>query len=575
MINPKQATFASLGKVSTHILPGAYSRFGSSGQAIGFSSTGNLVFLGTVGGPEPYKLHWFSTLDDAKELVFTNSMLEILREAFDPGDDLIPQRIAVMPINSSTQSSAQLLATAAPIIDLTSVLYGDVSKLIAYKLEDGTIAGSKKVTEKYGNEERVTRDIIRPSFSIIYTGAGTTAVITITGTTLTTTIGVATTDALDITLADYPTLSELVSYISTAKAGVYTVVLLTAPEALSTELDAVTAVDIKTVALTLHSNVQAVIDAINSELGFLTAALTSAAVRTMPDNVTTLTRLTAGADGTSTATEWGVALTALQMEDIQLIGTDVATAATSVLIKSHVALMNSVEGKSERQAILGGETSLAASQIQSVSLNNRAVNVCWMEFKNYNNSGVLTDFTSVHYAAKLLGQASALSLNEPMTHKALSVISCSTKLTKTQKEQAVLAGVVVPEVTPSGVVRTVRSITSSQSTDLKDVEFSIVREMLYITRDLRTLQEDTFTGKAGITGRLISVESVSRNRLIDYETDLEIIMADPKAPVAKPAFWDLTWEVVGDKILTKFHARVVSPINFQFVTALFEVLATT
>lgn len=571
--NPKQATFQSAGKVSQHIIPGAYSRIASAKAKAGFASTGNVLLLGTCLGGKPQEIQWFSSFEEAKNVIRGGNLLEVVREFFSPGGDYIPQRVSLIRVNTATQSALVLKNGLDNILTITSRDYGEWTKQLSVKVADGVAAGSKIVGDKYRTTENFTRDIIQESLSIQYTGAGTAASAAVSNTALTTTVtGGPGGEDLNLLFADYQTIGDLVDAINAT--GVYSAVVKTAlPDDASSELDNATAADIKTAAVTLYSNLQAMINAINGQLPNVTAALVSAAPRLIPDNVD-WTRLAGGGEGSSTATEWSSALTLAEVEDIQFIGTDTSSASILALVSAHVTKMNSVEGKNERQAIIGGETSLANAQTQAVGLNALGVCLAWMDFRNYNAEGVLTTFNSVHYAAKLLGQAASVAINEPLTFKPLSMIECLTKLTKTQKENAILAGVIVPEVAASGVVRTVRSITTYQGNDLKFAEFSMVREMLYISKDLRTLMEDTFIGLAGIRSRLISIETVGKDRLTDYEEKLEVIVADPNDPKGNPAWRDFQWSIDGDVIRLQFVANIVAPINFIFETHYFDILAS-
>lgn len=573
MINPKVATFSSVGKSSQHIIPGAYSRSASAGTRAGFSSSGNVCILGTCLGGKPQTVLSFGGFDDAKEVVKGGSLLEVLREFFNPGHDLIPQRVFVVRVNTATQSTMYLKNGVDNIIQLKSKDYGLWTTQISVYLDDGVAVGSKVLKEKYRATEYSTRDVLKQSLSIQYVGTGTGCSAVVSNTSIATTVtGGPGGEDLTWTFANYETISDLVEAINTS--GVYTAVVLTAvPEDASAQLDNATLADIMTAPVALTSNLQQLLDYINSQLVFVEASLVTGAARKMPDDID-WTRLSGGTEGSATATEWAAALTLIESADVQFVGADVSTESIGSMISAHLIKMNSVDGKSERQAIFGGSTSLTNTKTYAKTLSNYAMNLAWMDFTNYNVDGVLTDFNAVHYAAKLLGQASAVSINEPLTFKTLSVVECKTKLTKTEKEDAILAGVIVPELTASGVVRTVRSVTTYQGADIKYAEFSMVREMLYFSRDLRTLLEDTFIGQAGIPSRLVSIETVAADRLTDYETDLQIILSDPKDPTGNPAWKDFKWSIAGDVIKVEVKANIVAPINFIFQTHLFDILVS-
>lgn len=575
--NPKVVNFIAGGKVSQHSIPGAYSEILSAGTPRGTVNISNLVFLGTsLGGGEPKKVQWFTDPEEARQALIGGDLVEVIREAFNPGNDLRPQQVGYMRINTATQSNAVLQASAVDKVDLLSRDYGAYTKQISYKLEDGTVAGSKKFSEKYKDNERVIDNIILESFSIIYTGAGTPAVLDITETALTTTVtGGPGGEDLNFLFADYETIGELIDAINNAAGGVYTATLLNSNSLdPSNELDIVTAQDILT-AYNVTANVQALIDAITNQAQYMTASLSAGATRVMPDNVVAYERLIGGTDGASTVTEWTEAFQAAEAEDIQLIGIDVDSAAIVNIVKTHITKMNSRDGKSERQSIVGAETNFDNGLVQAVGLNKDAMNICWMDFTNRNSSQDITDFTSIHYAAKLLGQASASNLNEPLTFKNLDVVENKTKLNTVQKQDAIKAGLIVPETTSDGLTRTVRSITTYQGADIKFAEFSAVREMLFIARDLRTAMENAVVGKPGIKGKIAAVDAVWEEKMRDYEDDFEIIISDPDNPIENPAAYDYSRVVEGDVIRVKFKARIVMPINFVFIINEFDILVQT
>jgi hypothetical protein len=564
-----KVTFASAGKRSQHSKPGAYSRNESVPRAQGQVSSSNLVLIGPALGGKPAETYWFSDYAEATHVLKGGDLLNGVKCAFSPGGELKPQYVGTIRVNSATQAAATLKKTAADIIDLKTIDYGNLVNQTQYKLEAG--ATGKKFSEKYRTLEYFQDNIKRESLKIQYIGAGTAATITINGTNITTTVtGGPGGEDLTLVYASFPDIEAVVSYINGQAA--YTAEVISGQEkAASNELDYITAQDIKTAEITLVSDVQALIDTIN-ESTYFEATLHSGANRDVPDNVATFTYMSGGTEGANTATEWTAILTAIQQKNIQLLGGMTEDSAIQALIKAHIETTNSVTGKSELKSIVGATAqTLAGAKITAAAMNNSAIATCYKKFKWYDYNNVAADFTSMHYAAQLLGQASALDLNVPMTYKHLndtdlSYTDCGTL---TEIEEAIEAGVIVAEKTPAGIIRTVRSVTSYQSNDLKFNEFSIVRQMLFISRDLRTAAEDLFIGKAGKGEVYESVKMECSSKLGEYTESGYLVTYG-----GQPAWKDFSLVIDGDVLRIKWTGNVSAPINFIFITNRFDVLVS-
>ncbi len=106
----------------------------------------------------------------------------------------------------------------------------------------------KRVCYEWMKDKKVT-DIIAEALKIQYTGSGSSAVVDISGTTLTTTItGGPGGENLNLTFTNFPTIKELVDEINTNHGSIYTASLSTIGGyglISSVELQTVTAQDIK------------------------------------------------------------------------------------------------------------------------------------------------------------------------------------------------------------------------------------------------------------------------------------------------------------------------------------------
>jgi len=558
-------TFQSAGRVSQHLIPGAYSRIDSVKGAGGIVSVNNGVVMGNCHGGKPQILLQFNSIADAAATLRSGPLMDAVRLAFNPGNDFVPQRLFAMRVNTALQASSYLKdATSNNMVKLLSRDYGLHTNQIKYKLESGTVEG-KKITVAFQIDQEEFDDVIRKSFDIQYIGTEETCTMDITNNdttqTLVTTAG---TDSLDIDLNSYPTIEELAGYINdhesytcTAKAG--------QEQKSSLELDGVSSQDIKTAEYTVESTMQAIIDKINNESNLIKAeAVNGTNNRAIPENVATFTYLTGGSEGSYTTTEWTSALQVLEAEDIQYISTPDTDASVHSALKTHCEQMSSVTGKKERQFVLGGD---GTEDVSTMLTNSAALNSKYGmyagakgKFNQYDVDGKLKEYATSYIACMLMGMKCAAAINEPLTFKTLNLLSINEKFTESELEQLIEGGVAPVNYNSNGIPHLVRQVNSYQTDDLKWNEFSMVGEMLFASRDLRTYLESLFVGKAGNI-KLGVIKGAVVNRLELY-TDLGVFVAGDDGK----AYWNVQLSISGDTVWIDYDANITAPINFMFVT---------
>lgn len=556
------ATFSSAGQSSQHYIPGAYSRRNYIPSDGGGVSAGNVVIMGDSRTGKPNELLIFSNASEARAALTSGDGLEGVIQAFDPGNDIVPQQIGFVRVNNGTQATTTLYNSTDEIISMDSFDYGLPMNQIRRKLSTGTLANSKKIEVLYKGESVTIDNIIRESFSILYSGSGDPATITITPTTLTTSCTDAATDDLTITLADYPTIEELVTYIN-GQAN-YTATMLTADGTqLSTHLDSIAGVSILA-ELDIMSNLQAVIEAFES-IPYVTNVTFDHTSRILPDNDTDYVFFTGGTDGSYTTTEWTASLAYLLEKDVQFIATPVVTEAIHILIKNHCVTACSVEGKAERQFYVGCDIAETVDEAieRSKNLNSMYGSICYNGYYQYNDAGIKTLYSASYFACKQVGMLSALAINNPTTWKSFNVLGWEFELTKSQLNSLIANGVLTGGKKPDGTLITVRSLTSFQGDLLQKNEASCIRESLYIDRDLRTAIENALTGFPiiGVT-QLTTVDTIFERKINEwYNLGIVIKGGD------KPLYWGYTRTIVGDKIYINYTCYIAAPNNFSFITS--------
>lgn len=554
--------FQSAGQRTEHLIPGAFSRSNFVRDAGGGASANRAVLIGESRGGTPNVLTFYASPSEARDALVSGPLLDSVLAAFSPGNDLIPQRIGAMRVNPGLQASRTLLNSATPMLLVKSAFYGLFANQLKMKLEAGTTG--RKITIGWKGLEYVTDNIIRSSIQVQYVGSAASATLTVTKAKITTACASTAADDLDISFSTYSTLQDLVDYINDHEK--YTCVLVgPSGSQPSTQLDSMSATDVKTNPLTLTSNLQALIDVLNASPFIDTASfITDAATRALPTNDSGYIYFSGGTHGAITASEYAATLTALEAEDVSIIGTSSTEEAIHVLIKNHCVLMSSTNGRKERTCVVGGPTgeSVAQAAARSVVLNSKYATVAYPGYTHYDNDDASKTklYSPAMYAAKLVGMESVLAINEPWTNKSVDVLAWEAALTTGQIETLILAGVTVGGKSQDGRLATIRALTTYQGTELQLCERSMVREDLYMAKDLRN----------ALAGGIGSVNGLSDGTI---RTTFAIKVAKWLAEglIVKGssglAAWGLVIQRIGDAAYLEYHTYLTAPTNFMFVTA--------
>ena len=571
-------TFQSAGQISQHLIPGAYSRIDSVKGVSGIVSANNTALMGACTGGKPATLLQFNNVAEAVETLRSGPLMDALRLAFNPGNDFIPQRLFAMRVNTAVQSSYNLVdGSSNNMVKIESKDYGAWTNQIQIKVEAGTVG--KKLSVKYGSSEEIFDNVYRGSFTIQYTGSGTTAEMVITNNSGTQTLVVTVVgngEDLNLDLNTYNTIEVLAAAIN-ANSG-YTCSPVAGQESASSlELDAVpVAQDVKTAVYTAQSTMQAIIDKYNNESGLVVASAVNAANdRVIPELVAAYTFLTGGTEGAYTADEWTAALLVLEAEDIQFVSTPDTSADVLAPIKTHCESMSAVAGKRERQFAVGGLGTEAVSALISAAQTLNSKYGMYLatkdRFTQFDVNGVLTTYATSYAACMEVGMKAAAAINEPLTFKTLNMIALGSKFRESELEQLIEFGVAPINYNTNNIPHLVRQVNTYQTDDLKWNEFSMVVEMLFASRDLRSYLESTFTGKPYISNMGGVVKGAVISKLEQY-VDLGVFVREPATGIA---YWNIVITVSGDKVTIDYDAYVTAPINFQFVTNHFHELVAT
>ncbi len=555
------AIFQSAGQRTEHYVPGAYSRSAAIGGAGSGVSANNGVVLGRSKGGQPDKLFAFSTLQEAKDVLVDGELLKAVAHAFNPSPEYSPQAIRAMVVNGNTQAETVMSAGGQAVLRLKSASYGIIANGISWRLEQGTNPGTKKMIFTAGETSEAIDNIGKKSIQLKYTGEDSAAaVLKIDGAGLTVTLDGG--DTMFFSFEDFPTIEELIARLESS--GDFTAIQLDGDANVpSSELDHVDSVDIKSTDYVLTSNFYALFHALENSpwVGKGNVIKVDDVPNHMPHNDEAY--FEGASAGTYTVNDWNRALSALEAENVQIIATPVTDHTVHTLISNHCTAMSNVQNRKERTAILGG---LIGETIEDAvafagSLNNKLVSYCFPAITAMSPlTGEAEDLPASYFACKLLGMECSVAVNEPLTWKNVSVLKFHTKLKTTEMEKLIVGGVLCGGITDDNRLAVIRAMTTHQGRQLQLVERSMVREDLYMNRDIR-LRYNTGVGKAGVN-KGSDAEQTLLDAARSWKGEGLIIPADDGSNV-----WGVSVIKSGDKTYISFSRNLTAPQNFFFITA--------
>lgn len=550
------------------VTPASASMVDTSAMYNKSSTSGNIVALiGRANGGKPLTSLRFGSAAEARAVLQGDDIaLKAVEKAFDPSADTGgASTLVFVRVNPATQSALTLSdASSAPAITLVSTDYGLSNNQIKVKVETASVTG-KKVTTQLGTSFAVGDNLYRNALSLSYAGAAVSATTTINGTQLILKTAGTIIDTIDLSV--FPTIQQLVDRINTV-AGFSAAVLDgngEAPALLG--LDFVTDADVKTAALTVTGNLQAIIDWLNSNVeGYVTASRASGAGK-VPNNIA-FTYMSGASDGVVTNAQFQAAYDLLQQEDVQWITPLSSAAAIHAMNDAHCTYMSLVGGM-ERRGICGGGTGVTDTDALAAAkaLNSERTSYTHLGIYDYNSAGTLTLYPAYVVAAMVSGMFSAVTPGTALTNKSVKARGLERKLRiPTDTDVLLEGGVLCLTETKKGF-----KIAKSISTWLVNDNHVQVEQSVGAAADMtvRTVREslDDLRGKGG--SPLILAEAVSRAQTaLKMLSDapplgLGILVGDDKSP----PFRKLQASLIGDSVRVSYEASPVIPVNYVLQTA--------
>jgi hypothetical protein len=560
------AVFQSAGQRTEHFVPGAYSRSAAVGGQGGISA-GNGVILGKSSMGMAGVLNEFASPREAIAILGDGELSKAVALAFNPSPDYTPQKIFAMVVNGNKQAVRQMMSGSNIILNLKSSMYGVPANQLKMRLSAGTDAGTKKIHFVFkGDDDTAEKidNIGKESISLLYTGAGSAANVTINNESLAVSVTGAE-DSIEILFADFPTIEQVAARLN--DTGVFAAIQLeTESNVSANQLDAVTSRDIKTSAVTLRSDLYALISALKNSgyIGKDNVEKAEGAENIMPDLDADFIYFTGAAAGTYTVADWNDALEKLETEDVHIVSTPSTDHTVHVLINNHCTLMSSTVNRKERTWFLGGAKGEAMAEAleNAKSLNSKYGSYVYPS-ANVNSplSGEAEDVAASFVACMLLGMEAALAINEPLTWKNLSVNKFLVKLKIPEMEKLIKGGVLCCGTTDDNRLAVIRAMTTYMGgAQLQLVERSMVREDLYMNRDLRN-RYSACIGRPGLDKGGAAAEILQSTARM-WKTDGLIVPNDKGENV-----WGVIVRKSGDKTYIEFNRNLTAPQNFFFITA--------
>ena len=572
------AIFESGGQRSEHYVPGVYGRSFNVSSPSGVSA-GNLCILGKSNGGEPFKMIELSGLAEAQEILGGGELLDAVGYAFSASNTFVPQKVYAMRVNNGTQSETTLQRGAVDLLKLKSWDWGVHTNQLKIMVSNGTTAGSKKINLAYKDQSEVVDNIIKAVMTILYSGDADTPTVTIGTNSISCSAVVPSgepdegtpTDTLTANFTDFDTLDALISYINNSDVWQASVIGNN-HNMKSVKLDTITSGAVGETGLTLYSNFEAFIDALNSMQFIGGVEILSTDTRQVPDNTDSYVYFTGGTVGNYTITQWQTAMAALELADVQIIATPSTEQAIHTLISGHCTSMSNVMNRKERTCILGGAVGMSdeVAIAEALGLNNKLVSFCCDNPIKVNMiSGETETLSGAMLGVMLAAMESSMSPNTPLTFKQLNVLGFTKTRTVTNITTLIKAGIMVCNSNPEDLSEyiCIRALTTFQGDDIINNERSMVREDLFMNRDLRAQFRPTI-GAAGIS--VNAAIRTLKDRAAEWALNGYIVPTDDNQNV-----WDIKVRIDGDKVYITYSRYLTAPVNFVFVTAINHIYTST
>jgi hypothetical protein len=317
----------------------------------------------------------------------------------------------------------------------------------------------------------------------------------------------------------------------------------------------------------------AVINWINDNSAYVTAAMATGAHAGAPSNTTTPLYLVGGAEGTANRAKYLAALNFLKKIEVNTIVALTGDPSVHADIEAHCAYMCGA-GRKERDGVVGllntGLTDVPTKteiKTQIAALNSRHVRAVAEAFDRYDRNGVKTEYLPPFLAVAVAGMQAGTSVGEPLTRKYLDVLDVRCDSSWDQEEdveEMLTAGLMFTERVDGQGFRWCRNITTyTRSSNLAYTEASANQAANYAAQLFRTDME-TQVGRKGTGQSLVALKALGETRLDQLVAD-EVLVAWRSLQMARTL----------DNIEVSVEMAPVTPDNFITITMHLVAVRTT
>lgn len=441
--------------------------------------------------------------------------------------------------------------------------YGSQTTRIRIKVQDGTVDGTKYLATSMDNQEYIKDNLGATYFTLQYTGAAASALVTVTAASIVVEAGAlgAETTLLTCDLTVYDTVSKVVDFFDAHADLVASYNPTYRDYETYGKLDYVVDASILT-ATGITANLQAIADWLDSLSESFVDVYRPIQAGVVPANIG-YTFLHGGNATTPTNTDWQDCFDALQTEDVQCIVPLSSSASIHAMAVTHCDYMSDTAGM-ERRCIVGGAIGETMDEVtlRAYNINHDRCYLVTPGYKDYNANGVLVEYGPYMMAALLGGMITGSDPGTSLTNKTITIQGLIQKYRiPTDTDDLIKAGVIAVAETREGY-KVIQSCSTWLSNDnYNRVEMGTGFAVDYVARNVRNALR-TLIGKKGtpaILGRAVSiVENTCKELARPAPLGPEVITGDD----ANPAYKNITAELEGDVLRVFFQCSPVVPVNY-------------
>ena len=543
--------------------PGAYDATDAQGTTVVSAGSANIpILVGTADSGESGKVLWYNNATQVRNELKGGDLVTGAELMFSPspeggGGASVVGILVVNPTVRATKTVGGLV--------LTALEYGEGGNRIQSKLENGTMAGTKKLTNfRWDNEQIEVLDNLGAILNIQYVGASAYASAAVTVTTGNATkleikvgadLATSVVDvSLDLTTERFATIEDIVKHLNSLSGYVATFVDYSRNFDLpSSKLDAIAALDIKTSKTLLA--VKGDIEIQSTKFSKMVSVAVTGVIANFDFNY-----LVGGLKG-ATPASWSSKFDIIKgyFSDLLVVLSD-----SEAIHAEALAHIQQMETRQQKQMLFTGGAigdTVAQTKQRASALNSSRAVLAYPGIFHKSVQGGKKVLPSYMTSAMIAGRVCGVDASEPITFDYFNLIGLEKELLAGSPDidELLASGVCTLEKVQNGAIRLVQGITTYMGPNNPIFrEISVRRGADKVSGKVRKSMEDTFVGKKGLRATASAVET----RAID---ELEQSIKDGDIT----AYRNIVVRFVGSIVYVDYEVAPVEPINFVLITSHF------